>query len=61
MKKPYTTPKLLKRDARCVRALFSESGRLTPLTQITHVAGCLCEGLTETERAAITTATENKS
>ena len=63
MKKPYTTPKLFKRDARCVHAVFvfSESDRPTPAAQIAHVAGCLCEGLTETERAAIMTATENKN
>ena len=53
MKKPYTTPKLLKRDERCVHAVFSESGRLTPITRITHVANCLCEGLTEAERVTI--------
>ena len=45
-RKPYTTPKLLKRDARCVRAVF----HLTPITHIKHVRDCSCEGVSEAER-----------
>ena len=55
-RKPYTKPRLLKRDARCVHSVFSEGGNLTPLQRIDHVPGCACDGLSETERTAITTA-----
>lgn len=51
-RKPYTAPKLLKRDARCVHAVFSEGGNLTPLQRIHHVPHCTCEGLSDAERAA---------
>ena len=55
-RKPYTTPRLLKRDARCVHSVFSEAGNLTPLQRIDHVPGCTCEGLSEAERTAAVTA-----
>lgn len=42
-RKRYIAPKLRKLDPRCGHDVFSQSGMLTPLTRIEHVADCSCE------------------
>ena len=54
--KPYTTPKLLKLDTRCVNEFFSN-----PMPHIHHVADCSCEGLSDAERAAARNVAEDDS